>query len=72
MICSYFKDRDIPVLCGFPAGHGDVNLPLILGAPVTLDVRADGATLTFELDGPTQGVSTEDAAREIQNGLQNL
>lgn len=72
MICSYFKDRDIPILCGFPAGHGDVNLPLILGAPVTLDVRADGATLTFELDGPTQAVSTEDAAREIQNDLQNL
>ena len=59
MICSYLKDRDIPVLCGFPAGHGDVNLPLILGAPVTLDVRDTGATLTFDVAGETQTISTE-------------
>ena len=45
MICSYIKD--IPVLCGFPAGHGDVNLPLIMGADVALEVRPDGATLAF-------------------------
>ena len=59
MICSYLKDRDIPVLCGFPAGHGDVNLPLLMGAPVTLDVRDTGATLTFEVEGQTQVIDTE-------------
>ncbi|MBR4827117.1 MAG: LD-carboxypeptidase [Bacteroidales bacterium] len=40
----------IPVLCGFPAGHGDVNLPLVMGAPVTIDVRPDGSTLHFNID----------------------
>ena len=54
LICSYLKDYDIPVLCGFPAGHDDVNLPLILGAPITLDVRDTGATLTFNIEGRTQ------------------
>jgi len=59
LICGYLRDRHIPVLCGFPAGHGDVNLPLILGAPVTLDVRTDGATLRFDVAGQTQTISTE-------------
>ena len=70
MICGYLKDRDIPVLCGFPAGHGDVNLPLIFGAPVTLDVRADGATLTFDIAGQVKTVSTEDAVAETEDLLQ--
>ena len=48
------KKYNIPVLCGFPGGHGDVNLPLMMGAPVTLDVRSDGATLQFDIDGEPQ------------------
>lgn len=40
----------IPVLCGFPAGHDKVNLPLIMGAHVTIDVNNDGATLQFNID----------------------
>ena len=59
MICSYLKDYGIPVLCGFPAGHGDVNLPLLMGAPVTLDVTASGATLSFGVEGATQIVETQ-------------
>jgi muramoyltetrapeptide carboxypeptidase len=51
---------NIPVLCGFPAGHGDVNLPLVMGAPVTIDVRTDGATLTFDIDGSQREVNTSD------------
>lgn len=46
----------IPVLCGFPAGHGDVNLPLVMGAPVTIDVSPASATLTFALDAQPQTV----------------
>ena len=59
MICSYLTDYGIPVLCGFPAGHGDVNLPLLMGAPVTLDVTASGATLSFGVEGATQIVETQ-------------
>ena len=69
LICGYLRDRHIPVLCGFPAGHGDVNLPLILGAPVTLDVRPDGATLRFDVAGQAQTVATEDPCAEFDQNL---
>ena len=59
MICSYLKEYDIPVICGFPGGHGDVNLPLIMGAPVTLDVQKTGATVTFNVQGPKQIIRTD-------------
>ena len=54
------KSYNIPVLCGFPAGHGDVNLPLVMGANVTIDVRNNGATLQFNIDGDQQQVNTAD------------
>ena len=60
MLHEMLKAYDIPVLCGFPAGHGDVNLPLVMGANVTIDVRNDGATLKFNIDGATQQVNTAD------------
>lgn len=59
MLCNYLKDWNIPVLCGFPAGHGEVNLPLVMGAEVTMNVRQDGATLTFNIGGQQQEVKTE-------------
>ena len=60
MLHDMLKDYDIPVLCGFPAGHGDVNLPLVMGAPVTIDVRNDGATLQFNIEGNQQQVNIAD------------
>ena len=60
MLHDMLKDYHIPVLCGFPGGHGDVNLPLVMGAPVTIDVRNDGATLQFNIDGSQQQVNTAD------------
>ena len=32
MLRSYLKEYNIPLLCGFPGGHGDINLPLVMGA----------------------------------------
>jgi len=58
MLHNLLAEYHIPVLCGFPAGHGDVNLPLVMGAPVTIDVRTDGATLQFDIDGDQQTVNT--------------
>ena len=58
MLHSLLAPYNIPVLCGFPAGHGDINLPLVMGAPVTIDVRSDGATLQFDIDGDQQTVNT--------------
>lgn len=60
MLHEMLKDYKIPVLCGFPAGHGDVNLPLVMGAPVTIDVRSDGATLQFNIDGYQNMIRTAD------------
>ena len=60
MLHELLKDYHIPVLCGFPGGHGDVNLPLVMGAPVTIDVRNDGATLQFNIEGNQQQINTAD------------
>ena len=60
MLHEMLKNYNIPVLCGFPSGHGDVNLPLVMGANVTIDVRTDGATLQFNIDGEQQQVNTVD------------
>lgn len=60
MLHRIFAPYGIPVLCGFPAGHGEVNLPLIIGAPVSIDVRSSGATISFGIEGQKQQVSTTD------------
>lgn len=60
MLHSYLTAYNIPVMCGLPAGHDDVNLPLVMGAPVTMDVRADGATLQFDIEGQQTEVHTSD------------
>lgn len=39
---EFLADTDIPVAFDFPAGHGDVNYPLLMGAKVHLNV-ADGS-----------------------------
>ena len=58
MLHELLAEYHIPVLCGFPTGHGDVNLPLVMGAPVTIDVRTDGASLQFDINGDQQTVNT--------------
>ena len=58
MLHEMLKEYNIPVLCGFPAGHGDINLPLVMGAPVTIDVRKDGASLHFDINGQEHDVHT--------------
>lgn len=37
---------DVPVAFGFPAGHGDVNYPLLMGEKATLTVAEDSFTLS--------------------------
>ena len=69
MICSYLKAYGIPVLCGFPAGHDSVNLPLLMGAPVTLDVTESGATVSFDVEGRQKRVLTSEAVAEAADTL---
>jgi alpha-glucosidase len=56
MLHERLKKYNIPLLCDFPAGHGRVNWPLVMGAPVELDVREEGASLWFNIEGERQRV----------------
>jgi muramoyltetrapeptide carboxypeptidase len=58
MLSKYLKKYDIPVLCGFPAGHDDLNVPIVMGAMVTLDVDKNGGTVAFNIDGEKKTVNT--------------
>ena len=57
MLNTYLKDYDIPVMCGFPAGHDADNLPLVMGATVRMDVREEGASLIFDIPGKQNTVN---------------
>ena len=59
MLSKYLKKYNIPVLCGFPAGHDDVNVPIVMGAKVKMDVNDNGATLAFDIDGEKKDVDTD-------------
>ncbi len=59
MLSSYLKKYDIPVMCGFPAGHDDMNVPIVMGAKVKMDVNDKGATLAFDIGGKNKDVDTD-------------
>lgn len=50
MLITHLHDMDIPVCCGFPVG-GNSCLPLIEGAPCSLDVTPESALLSFDIEG---------------------
>lgn len=53
MLTAHLADLDIPICCGFPVGSNSC-LPLIEGAPCSLDVSIDKAMLTFNINGAQQ------------------
>jgi muramoyltetrapeptide carboxypeptidase len=53
MLVAHLYDLDIPICCGFPVGS-DSCIPLIEGAPCTLDVTTEKAVLTFNIEGTRQ------------------
>ena len=59
MLSKYLKKYNIPVMCGFPAGHDDMNLPIVMGAKVKMDVTDDEATLSFDMNGEKKTIDTE-------------
>lgn len=44
---QFLCELDVPVAFGFPAGHGDINYPLLMGVPAILDISADSYTLSW-------------------------
>ena len=69
MLREYVEPYGIPLLCGFPAGHDKVNLPLVMGARVTLDVRADGSTLAFNIPGTQKRVRTAELTQPADSSV---
>jgi len=66
MLNTYLKDSDIPVLCGFPAGHDNPNLPMVMGAKTTIDVRSDGSSVSFVVPGPVKSIDVGEIFSSMQ------
>ncbi len=47
LIKRYTDELDVPVVFGFPAGHGRPNLAIYMGREVKLSVREDGVDVIF-------------------------
>ena len=47
---QFLADTDIPVAFGFPAGHGEINYPLLMGEKARIKVDPDYFTLTLGVD----------------------
>ncbi len=45
VICDVLADQTVPILCGFPAGHGGEQVTLPLGIPVQIDGNTAAVTL---------------------------
>jgi len=58
MLIAHLHDSDIPVCCGFPVGSNSC-IPLIEGAPCSLDVTTEKSHLTFNIDGERQNYPIE-------------
>jgi muramoyltetrapeptide carboxypeptidase len=50
MLIAHLHELDIPICCGFPVGSNSC-IPLIEGAPCSLDVTTDKAILSFNMKG---------------------
>ena len=55
MLVYHLRNLGIPVCCGLPTGS-NVCLPLIEGAPCSLDVTPEGSTITFHIEGGRQNI----------------
>ncbi len=51
MLAKYLVGKNIPLMCGFPAGHESVKMPLVMGSRATMEVTAEGASLEFDIPG---------------------
>ena len=64
MLIAHLHDYDIPVCCGFPVGSNSC-IPLIEGAPCTLDVSTESAVLTYNIKGNCKLYEVEEANQQM-------
>ena len=53
MLIAHLQKFNIPICCGFPVGSNSC-IPLIEGAPCSLDVTTEKATITFNIQGDVE------------------
>ena len=59
MLVAHLHDLDIPICCGFPVGSSSC-LPLVVGAPCSLDVTPEQSVLSVKIDGGQQAFALVD------------
>lgn len=64
MLVDHLRNLGIPVCCGFPTGS-NVCMPLIEGAPCTLDVTPEGTTITFHIEGNRNVVDLQENEQQL-------
>ena len=64
MLIAHLHDYDIPVCCGFPVGSNSC-IPLIEGAPCSLDVTTEKAVLTYNIKGTCQPYDIEKEKQQL-------
>ena len=64
MLVAHLRDLDIPICCGFPVGSNSC-LPLIMGAPCSLDVSVEDVTLTFNIEGDMHTYYIEKQSQQL-------
>ena len=70
MLTDFFAQFSIPVIVDFPAGHGDINMRLIMGATCVMDVRSKGAGIAFKVDGESYDIYTSGLQAKVKTPLQ--
>lgn len=58
MLIAHLQEYEIPVCCGFPVGSNSC-IPLIEGAPCSLDVTTESAVLTYKMKGNIEPFEVE-------------
>ena len=64
MLIAHLHEYEIPVCCGFPVGSNSC-IPLIEGAPCSLEVSLDKAVLTYHIKGTCQPFDIENEKQQM-------
>ena len=59
MLIAHLREYEIPICCGFPVGSNSC-IPLIEGAPCSLDVTTENAVVTFNIKGTMRPYDAEE------------
>ena len=64
MLIAHLYGYEIPICCGFPVGSNSC-IPLIEGAPCSLDVTTESAVLTYKMKGDIEPLEVDMASPKL-------